>query len=78
MSARLFSVVDGATFIVSDASGDLLAGPGSLHGFFHDDTRFLSRLQLTLDGEPLESLAVDDGDFFAVHFFLTRARSSPR
>jgi glycogen debranching enzyme len=78
MSARLFSVVDGATFIVGDASGDLVGGPGSMHGFFHDDTRFLSRWQLTLDGEPLESLAIADDDYFALDFFLTRARSSAR
>jgi glycogen debranching enzyme len=78
MSARLFSVVDGATFVVGDARGDLLAAPGSMHGFFHDDTRFLSRWQLTLDGEALESLTVADGDYFALDFFLTRARGSAR
>jgi glycogen debranching enzyme len=78
MSARLFSVVDGATFVVGDARGDLPAAPGSMHGFFHDDTRFLSRWELTLDGEPLESLTVADGDYFALEFFLTRARTSAR
>ncbi len=49
------SVVDGTTFVVSDALGDIL--PGSEHGFFRSDTRFLSALALTVDGERVVLLS---------------------
>jgi glycogen debranching enzyme len=48
-------VLDGSTFCVCDERGDV-DGTASASGFFASDTRFLSRLVLTLDGvrpEPL-------------------------
>src|SRR5919198_71264 len=42
------SVVDGTTFAVSDPLGDMRPGDG--HGFFREDTRFLSVLALTING----------------------------
>jgi len=40
----------GDTFAVYDPNGDILAGPGSAEGLFHADTRYLSLLQLSLNG----------------------------
>ena len=57
MPYRIFSIVDGSTFVVSNGRGDLDAAPDRLHGFFADDTRFLSRWRLTLDGEELDTLS---------------------
>ena len=76
MPQRIFSVFDGSTFVVGNGRGDLAAAPDRLHGFFSDDTRFISRWLLTLDGHPLDSLSVSDSEYFAVRFFVVpRAES---
>lgn len=49
------ALVEHTNFAVSDRAGDML--PGTYHGFFVADTRFLSRLVLRLNGRPLEPLA---------------------
>jgi glycogen debranching enzyme len=42
------------TFVVLDTHGDIGASPGGSDGLFHCDTRFLSRLELLLNGvQPL-------------------------
>jgi glycogen debranching enzyme len=71
-----FSVFDGNTFVTSDSRGDLAAAPGLLHGFFAEDTRFVSRWLLTLNGVQLDSLSVADREYFAVQFFLVPPTSS--
>lgn len=44
----------GDTFAVLDAHGDIGASAGGPDGIFHDDTRYLSRLELLLNGmQPL-------------------------
>jgi glycogen debranching enzyme len=44
----------GDTFIVVDSHGDMGASPGGTDGLFHCDTRFLSHLELLLNGvQPL-------------------------
>jgi hypothetical protein len=56
------TVIEHASFAVSDRSGDIT--PGSYHGFFAADTRFLSRLTLRIAGkrpEPLWALRVVHG-----------------
>jgi glycogen debranching enzyme len=50
------TLVAGTSFCLSSASGDL--EPGSLHGLFHRDTRFLSGWQLKIDGRGLEALSL--------------------
>ena len=40
----------GDTFAVFDPNGDVLAAPNSPQGIFHNDTRHLAMLYLTLDG----------------------------
>ncbi len=64
------SILDGSTFMVCDHRGDIDAGIDQPHGLFFRDTRFLSRWRLTLDGEPLQLLSVDDGTYFSSQFFL--------
>jgi glycogen debranching enzyme len=49
------SLVEHTNFAVSDRAGDML--PGTYHGFFVADTRFLSRLVLRVSGRRLEPLA---------------------
>ncbi|HZP94175.1 MAG TPA: glycogen debranching N-terminal domain-containing protein [Burkholderiales bacterium] len=46
----------GGTFVVADPSGDI--SPGTEHGYYHLDTRFLDRLELRLDGrKPVQQSA---------------------
>jgi glycogen debranching enzyme len=76
MPHRIFSVFDGSTFVVGDGRGDLAAAPDRMHGFFSDDTRFISRWVLKLRDRELDSLSVGDSEYFAVQFFLVpRAES---
>ncbi len=59
----------GDTFIVTDSHGDIGASTGDPDGLFHDDTRFLSRLELSLNGEQpllLGSNVRDDNTMLAV------------
>ncbi|WP_207486080.1 amylo-alpha-1,6-glucosidase [Arenibaculum pallidiluteum] len=41
----------GDSFAVFDHNGDIVSGPGSPEGLFHQDTRHLSLFELSLDGE---------------------------
>ena len=45
------SLKHGDTFIVVDSHGDIGATSGGPDGLFHNDTRFLSRLELLLNGQ---------------------------
>ncbi len=65
------SILDGNTFVVSDRRGDLDATPTENHGLFLNDTRFLSRWILTIDGRRPTLLSVDDQAYFTVQFFMT-------
>lgn len=49
------TLVEGSSFCISAADGDI--HPESPHGVFVEDTRILSRWNLTINGEPLEVLA---------------------
>jgi glycogen debranching enzyme len=63
-------ILDGNTFVVSDGRGDIDASPTDPSGLFSFDTRFLSRWVLTVDGERLNPLSVDDLHYFESRFFL--------
>ncbi|HEY3828606.1 MAG TPA: glycogen debranching N-terminal domain-containing protein [Solirubrobacteraceae bacterium] len=71
MSERTQSVLDGSTFVVGDRLGDVRADEGREHGFFSDDTRFISRWVLDVGEQPLELLGLDQSAHFAAQFFLT-------
>lgn len=65
------SILDGNTFVVSDCAGDIEPSRTTPTGLFAFDTRFLSRWVLTLNGERLSSISVDDLQYFETRFFLT-------
>ncbi len=46
--ARPRILKQGDTFAVFDQNGDAIATPGSTHGLYHHDTRYLSHLYLTI------------------------------
>jgi glycogen debranching enzyme len=69
MSAEV-KILDGNTFVVSDDSGDIEASLTDPTGLFSFDTRFLSRWVLTIDGQRLNPLSVDDLQYFETRFFL--------
>ena len=57
------------TFVVLDSHGDIGASAGGPDGLFHGDTRFLSRLELSLNGmQPLllGSNVRDDNTFLTI------------
>src|SRR6204780_3276466 len=57
----------GDSFAVFDHNGDVLSGPGAPDGLFHRDTRYLSHLYLTVDGQRpllLSSTVGDDNATF--------------
>jgi glycogen debranching enzyme len=64
-------VLDGSTFVVSDRLGDMCDDEGRDHGFFCQDTRFLSRWKLRVSQQPLELLGLDQQEHFGAQFFLT-------
>jgi glycogen debranching enzyme len=66
----LVQILDGNTFVVSDANGDIEASLDDPTGLFAFDTRFLSEWVLTVDGERLNALSIDDLQYFETRFFL--------
>ncbi len=70
MSDDLVKILDGNTFVVSDSNGDIEASMTDPTGLFSFDTRFLSKWVLTIDGQRLNALSVDDLQYFETRFFL--------
>ena len=70
MSEDLVKILDGNTFVVSDRRGDIESSLTDPTGLFSFDTRFLSRWVLTVDGQRLNPLSVDDLQYFETRFFL--------
>jgi glycogen debranching enzyme len=62
--------LDGNTFVVSDERGDIEASRTDPTGLFAFDTRFLSTWVLSVNGERLTPLSVDDLHYFESRFFL--------
>jgi glycogen debranching enzyme len=59
----------GDTFIVVDTFGDIGASAGDADGLFHQDTRFLSHLELLVNGQPpllLGSNLRDDNSLLSI------------
>ncbi|HKE33487.1 MAG TPA: glycogen debranching N-terminal domain-containing protein, partial [Candidatus Angelobacter sp.] len=44
------TLIDGKTFLATSFAGDIMPPGAPDVGFFHDDTRFLSRLELRVGG----------------------------
>jgi len=66
----LIQILHGNTFVVSDTNGDIDASPTDATGLFTYDTRFLSKWVLTINGERMNALSVDDLQYFETRFFL--------
>jgi glycogen debranching enzyme len=73
MADGLVQILDGNTFVVSDARGDIEASATDPTGLFSFDTRFLSRWVLTVDGQRLTALSTDDLQYYETRFFLVPA-----
>jgi glycogen debranching enzyme len=70
VSDGLVQILDGSTFVVSDSRGDIEASATDPTGLFAYDTRFLSKWVLTINGERMNALSVDDLQYFETRFFL--------
>jgi glycogen debranching enzyme len=55
LGSATVTLIEGTSFCISSESGDLQ--PGYPHGVFVEDTRILSRWNLTVNDQPLEPLA---------------------
>src|SRR3989442_12513979 len=69
------TVLDGNTFFVSDAAGDVEPGQGA-NGFFHADMRQLSTWRLLVNGQPLHVLTSRKVDYYSASVFATLASVS--
>jgi glycogen debranching enzyme len=69
IGADSVAILEGSTFMCSSALGDV--PPRSIGGLVHNDTRFLSRWELTLAGKPLSLLKSKVVDYYSASFFLT-------
>jgi glycogen debranching enzyme len=70
MSENQVRILYGNTFVVSDDRGDIEDTQAGATGLFAFDTRFLSTWVLTVNGERLQALSVDDLQHFETRFFL--------
>ena len=65
------------TFAVLNDFGNMVANRGSTHGLYHRDTRYLSRLELRLNGDHpllLSSSSAEDGLMLPVDLANTDTR----
>src|SRR4051794_2338751 len=63
-------ILDGNTFVVSEERGDIEASLTDPTGLFSFDTRFMSKWILTVNGQRLTPLSVDDQNYYETRFFL--------
>jgi glycogen debranching enzyme len=70
MTEDLVRILDGNMFVVSDTRGDVEASIDDPTGLFSWDTRFLSTWVLKVNGQRLNTLSVDDLQYFETRFFL--------
>jgi glycogen debranching enzyme len=67
---QFVTILAGNTFVVSDSRGDIEPSPVIPTGLFSFDLRFLSMWRLTVNGERLHALSVDDLQYYETRFFL--------
>ena len=61
------TILEGSTFCLSDEVGDL---DGRTCGFFAEDTRFLSRFTLTINGQRPLLLSSGKVEYFSAAFYM--------
>src|SRR5260370_8509442 len=66
------TVLDGNTFFVSDAAGEVEPSEDA-NGFFHADMRQLSTWRLLLNGHPVHVLTSRTVDYYSASIFATLA-----
>src|SRR5438128_5017359 len=66
------TVLDGNTFFVSDAAGDVVPGQDA-NGLFHADMRQLSTWRLLVNGRPVHVLTSRTVDYYSASIFATLA-----
>ncbi len=64
------TILEGSTFCICDERGDISA---PTEGFYASDTRFLSRLQLRLNGDRPLLLSYGKVEYFSAAFYLRNA-----
>ena len=69
--SQSISILDGNAFVVSDLRGDIEATSADTFGLFLNDTRFLSRWVLTVDGRRPNVLSTDTLHYFRAQFYTT-------
>src|SRR5881397_824617 len=67
------TLVEGSSFCISSANGDI--HPEHPHGVFHEDTRILSRWNLTVNGQPREPLTAETKEPYRALFIGRVPRS---
>ena len=65
------TLIDGKTFLSTTVAGDVMPAGAPDVGFFHDDTRFLSNLELRIDGHRTVVLSSSTEKTFASQIELT-------
>ncbi len=65
------TLIDGKTFLATSVSGDIVPSGAPDVGFFHDDTRFLSHLELRISGQPVIALSSNTEKTFISQIELT-------
>jgi glycogen debranching enzyme len=65
------TLIDGKTFLATRLAGDIVSSGATDVGFFHDDTRFLSYLELRVGGRPTMVLSSNTEKTFTSHIELT-------
>ena len=69
------TILDGSTFCISADDGAIEEGS---HGFYAQDTRFLSRLAWRVNGEAPWTISAGKVEYFAAAFFLRHGASGGR
>src|SRR5947209_11806282 len=72
------TLIDGKTFSSTNFAGDIMPPGAPDVGFFHDDTRFLSRLELRVGGYRTVVLSSSTEQTFASQIELTTGQSTLR
>src|SRR5205807_7295584 len=76
--ASNLTLIDGKTFLSTNPSGDIMPPGAPDVGLFHDDTRFLSRLELRVGGYRTVVLSSSTEQTFASQIELTTGKSTLR
>ncbi|MFI7285046.1 glycogen debranching N-terminal domain-containing protein, partial [Micromonospora chersina] len=77
MSDGLVRLLDGNTFVVSEETGDIDASPTIPSGLFSFDTRFLSKWILSINGERVSALTVEEIEYFENRFVVVPTMPTP-